>query len=93
MYGPVSNDEYNVINFDDVCRTWAGLEDTIHSGLAKSIGTANFNGLQVKRLLNVARINPVINNIDCDAYMSHRIFCEYLKSNNIALIAENFCGE
>lgn len=91
-YGSLRNDECNFINFDDVMRTWPAMEDTVDLGLAKSIGTANFNGALVKRLLEVVRIRPATNTIDCDAYMPNQIFCEYLKREKITLIAKECLG-
>lgn len=92
-YGIVPNPKFKVIHFIDVIRTWKAMEDAVDAGLVKSIGIAHFNGWQVKQLLSAARIKPVTNKIQCDAYVSQKAFSNYMKSVNIALIAVDYCGE
>lgn len=92
-YGSIPNQKFKVIHFIDVIRTWKAMEEAVDAGLVKSIGLAHFNGWQIKELLNAARIKPVTNKIQCDAYVSQKAFSNYLKSVNIVLIAVNYCGK
>jgi diketogulonate reductase-like aldo/keto reductase len=48
---------------DAYLETWKGMEDALKLGLAKSIGVSNFNSVQLKRVLDVAEIKPVVNQV------------------------------
>lgn len=39
------------------------MEDCVDEGLVKHIGLSNFNSEQIQRILDVARIKPVINQV------------------------------
>lgn len=43
--------------------TWKELEKGAQKGLAKSIGLSNFNKKQVERVLQIASIKPVMNQV------------------------------
>lgn len=47
----------------DYLETWEGMEDCARLGLAKSIGVSNFNIKQMKRVLDQAKIKPVMNQV------------------------------
>lgn len=47
----------------DYIDTWKQMEKCVHSGLAKSIGLSNFNSEQINRLLSLASIKPVMNQV------------------------------
>ena len=44
--------------------TWKGMEDMHKMGLAKSIGVSNFNVQQLERILKIASIKPVVNQVN-----------------------------
>ncbi len=48
---------------DDYLETWKGLEDAVNLGLTKYIGVSNFNIRQLGRVLDEAKIKPVINQV------------------------------
>lgn len=39
------------------------MEELVRLGLTKSIGLSNFNSTQIQRILNVAEIKPVVNQV------------------------------
>lgn len=43
--------------------TWKAMEQCVLSGLTKSIGLSNFNIRQLKDILEVASIKPVVNQV------------------------------
>jgi len=47
----------------DYLDTWKGMEECVRLGLTKSIGVSNFNSEQLTRLLEVATIKPVTNQV------------------------------
>lgn len=66
MKGPLNvNQPYEGIegyNYDYV-NTWKGMEDCVKEGLTKSIGVSNFNSKQIQRVLDAAKIKPVMNQV------------------------------
>jgi diketogulonate reductase-like aldo/keto reductase len=57
-----SNNEIIASNVDYL-ETWEVLEQCVHEGLVKSIGLSNFNHEQIDRLLMLAKIKPVMNQV------------------------------
>lgn len=47
----------------DYVDTWKALEETVNKGLTKSIGLSNFNKRQIERILEIATIKPVNNQV------------------------------
>ena len=43
--------------------TWLAMEECVKQGLAKSIGVSNFNSQQIDRILKIASIKPVVNQV------------------------------
>lgn len=87
-------DENDKLIFSDVdyVDTWKALEEAVDLGLAKSIGISNFNVAQTKRILEVARIKPVTNQVECHPYLTQQKLSAFLKSVNIVLTAYSPLG-
>lgn len=43
--------------------TWKALEECVKLGLTRSIGLSNFNSEQIERIMKVAEIKPVVNQV------------------------------
>ena len=58
-------DENGQLIFSDVdyVDTWKAMEECVELGLTKSIGLSNFNSVQIQRVLDVATIRPVVNQV------------------------------
>jgi diketogulonate reductase-like aldo/keto reductase len=58
-------DENNKLIFSDVdyVDTWKAMEECVKQGLTKSIGLSNFNSQQIQRVLDIATIKPVVNQV------------------------------
>ena len=51
---------------DIFTETWAAMEECVDKGITKSIGVSNFTPSQIDKLVSVARIKPVTNQIECN---------------------------
>jgi aldehyde reductase len=47
----------------DYVDTWKQMEECVKLGLTKSIGLSNFNSEQIQRVLDIATIKPVVNQV------------------------------
>ncbi|XP_072941173.1 uncharacterized protein [Epargyreus clarus] len=71
----------SVIQFSehDYLDAWFGMEDLVRKGLIRKGGVSNFNSQQVDRVVEKAKIKPVVNQVECHPYLSqHRLddFCQ-----------------
>jgi aldehyde reductase len=48
----------------DYVDTWPEMEKLVRMGLVRSIGISNFNSQQIERVLKVAKIKPVVNQVN-----------------------------
>ncbi|XP_060076814.1 aldo-keto reductase family 1 member A1-like [Ylistrum balloti] len=72
------------VDFEGV---WKEMENLVFEGKAKSIGVSNFNASQVERILKVARVKPVVNQVECHAYLQQRKLENVLQKNGIVIMA------
>lgn len=58
-------DEQGNVQFSkvDYVDTWKTMETLVSKGLVKSIGVSNFNKSQIQRILDIASIRPVVNQV------------------------------
>lgn len=91
-YTLIPNRKAKMVQFDDVIKTWKAMEEAVDAGLVKNIGLAHFSGAQVKQLLKEARIKPVVNIIECDAYVPQKLFTKFLKCVDILPVVTGFYG-
>lgn len=86
-----TEDEYELFNLleDDVLfeDTWKAMEECVKLGYAKSIGLSNFNSQQIERILKIATIKPVVNQIECNPYLSQEKLREFCKQKDIVIMA------
>lgn len=60
---PKREDGTLIMEDTDYLETWKGMEECVRLGLTRSIGISNFNEEQITRLLGVAKIMPVNNQV------------------------------
>ncbi|CAH2106512.1 unnamed protein product [Euphydryas editha] len=88
-----TNADGKVIYSDvDYIDTWKAMEKLVDIGLTKSIGLSNFNSIQIERVLNVARIKPVTNQVECHPYLSQQKLFDFCKAREITLTAYSPLG-
>ncbi|CAL8137562.1 unnamed protein product [Orchesella dallaii] len=71
----------------DLEAVWREMEKLVESGRTKSIGLSNFNEKQIKRILKIAKIPPVNNQVELHAYLQQPQLREFCKNHGISLTA------
>lgn len=69
--------------FEDYIGAWKALEEAVDTGLVRSIGISNFNMKRTQEILDIARIKPVINQIEVHPYYQQNEMKEFLAKNSI----------
>ncbi|KAJ9579563.1 hypothetical protein L9F63_004748 [Diploptera punctata] len=69
----------------DYVDTWPEMEKLVDMGLVRSIGVSNFSSKQIERVLAIARIKPVTNQVECNPYLNQKKLQEFCKKKDILL--------
>jgi len=72
-------------NPDTYLESWKEMEKLYKEGLVKAIGVCNFHEHHLEKLLEVAEITPVINQIELHPLLTQMPLREYCKSKNIQI--------
>ncbi|KZC11162.1 Alcohol dehydrogenase [NADP(+)] A [Dufourea novaeangliae] len=84
---PVDKDGNPLCGDEDYLDTWRGMEECVKLGLTKSIGLSNFNSQQIQRVLSVATIKPVMNQIECHPRLNQKKLQKFCAERGIAITA------
>lgn len=76
----------------DYIETWKAMEELVELRLTRSIGLSNFNKNQIERIWKIAKIKPVVNQVECHPYLNQKRLLAYLKKKGIVLIAYSPLG-
>lgn len=72
--------------------TWRAFEKLVHDKLVRAIGVSNFNSHQVDYILSIAKIKPVINQVEIHPNLSQLKLINFLKSRNMLATAYSALG-
>nr|WOD46535.1 hypothetical protein [Trichoderma atroviride] len=72
--------------------TWQAMEKLVDLGLARSIGLSNFNILKIKRIVDIARIMPAVNQVELHPYLPQQELFEFSSQHGILLMAHQPLG-
>ncbi|MCL1995234.1 MAG: aldo/keto reductase [Defluviitaleaceae bacterium] len=64
-------------------QTWLEFEEIYAKGKARSIGVSNFQIYHFEELLKVAKVTPVLNQIELHPYLTQEPLIAYCKQHNI----------
>lgn len=71
----------------DYLDTWRAMENLVYSGRVRSIGISNFNSEQTDRILTIAKIKPVTNQVECHPNLNQLRLIEFSAKRNITITA------
>lgn len=66
------------LTIPDIPSTWKAMEALYDSGKARAIGVSNFSSKKIGDLLEVARVPPAVNQVECHpSWQQHKLrsFC------------------
>ena len=89
---PKNPDDYLLPDAIPLAETWQGMEKLVTKGLCRFIGVCNFHAGRLQDLLNVAKIQPVMNQIELHPYLQQSAMLEFCKTNDILLTAYSPLG-
>lgn len=87
-------DENGKVIFSDVdyVETWKALEDCVDEGLVRNIGVSNFSSRQLQRILDIARIKPQVNQVECHLHLANTKLFNYCQENGVVMQAYSPLG-
>lgn len=72
---------------ENYLKSWAVMEEIYDSGKARAIGVSNFQQHHLDKLLDQARIVPVVNQVELHPYFNQRALRDYCAEREIAIEA------
>ncbi|KAL1540224.1 NADPH-dependent aldo-keto reductase, chloroplastic, variant 2 [Salvia divinorum] len=82
--GSVTFDPENLTKVD-IPSTWAAMESLCDAGKARAIGVSNFSSKKLGDLLDIARIPPSVNQVECHPGWQQRHLHSFCQSKGVHL--------
>ncbi|CAN6807712.1 unnamed protein product [Brassica oleracea] len=76
----------------DIPSTWKAMEALYDSGKARAIGVSNFSTKKLATLLELARVPPAVNQVECHPSWQQTKLREFCKSKGVHLTAYSPLG-
>lgn len=90
-----TTDENGATQYDDTIDyvdTWRAMEELVKKGLVRSIGVSNFNSEQLKRVLDMATIKPVTNQVECSPSLNQKKLIKFCNAYDVIVTAYSPLG-
>lgn len=71
----------------DLIETWKALEQLVAEGKIRSLGVSNFNSVQLDLIYFIAKVKPVVNQVECHAYLPQKELQEFSEKRGVRLEA------
>jgi diketogulonate reductase-like aldo/keto reductase len=69
--------------YDLYCEAWRALEHLYQEGSVRAIGVSNFHVTHLEKIFSVCEIQPAVNELECNPYLSIAPLREYCRARNI----------
>ncbi|XP_059157941.1 1,5-anhydro-D-fructose reductase-like [Physella acuta] len=87
VLNPVDENGKAISSDVDYLDTWQALEDCRDMGKTLDIGLSNFNSQQIERVLQSARIPPVVLQIEVNCHNTNTKLIEFAKEKGLVVVA------
>ncbi|KAL8571547.1 hypothetical protein ACOMHN_055666 [Nucella lapillus] len=77
---------FEIVNYD-LIETWKALEKLVKAGKIRSLGVSNFNSVQTDLINFISTVRPVLNQVECHAYLPQKELQEFCQKRGVLLQA------
>ncbi|KAJ2942944.1 hypothetical protein O0L34_g15134 [Tuta absoluta] len=87
IHWPFSTDSNGLDMKIDYLETWRAMEKALEQGLTKAIGVSNFNEEQLGRLIQHAKVKPVVNQVEINPTLTQYKLVEFCNQHSVQPVA------
>ncbi|MGK7907994.1 MAG: aldo/keto reductase [Synechococcus sp.] len=89
---PLTSDKLVALDDSPISETWQAMESLVDRGLCRHIGVSNFSIAKLNSLLETARLQPEMNQIELHPYLQQSPMLDFCRQNAILLTAYSPLG-
>ncbi|RVX73414.1 hypothetical protein B0A52_03056 [Exophiala mesophila] len=91
---PFPLDSEGVLKLSNTCytKTWQFMEDLLQTGKVKAIGVSNFNIRRLKKILDVCKVVPAVNQVEAHPYLQQPNLLAFCNEHGILIEAYSPLG-
>jgi alcohol dehydrogenase (NADP+) len=89
---PEKAEDFLSLKDQPLADTWAGMEDAVDAGLARSIGVSNFSAARMAGIAAGARIPPAVNQVELHPYLAQNKLLAAARDLDVRLTAYSPLG-